>query len=190
MPPGARYFESPAAFREWLEANYSRAAEVLVGFHKSRTGRAGLTWPQSVAEALCFGWIDGVRRRVDDERYSIRFTPRKKGSIWSAVNIRMVAELEASGRMIDAGRAAFAARQERRSRVYSYEQKVRETRRFDAATATAFRKNKKAWAFFEAQPPWYQKKATWWVMGAKQEATRARRLAKLVQHSAAGERLD
>src|SRR5262245_10771434 len=117
------YFESPAQWREWLERNHAASSQVHVGFFKKHRGKRGMTWPESVAEALCFGWIDGVRHAVDDDRYKIRFTPRKKGSTWSAVNIRMIKELEDAGKMTQAGRAAFAERTDGKSIRYSYEQK-------------------------------------------------------------------
>ena len=142
-----------------------------------------MTWPQSVDEALCFGWIDGVRRRVDDERYTIRFTPRKAGSIWSAINIRRVEELTRDGRMRRAGVKAFEARSEARSRVYSYEQKHEG---LSEPYAGALKKNAAAWKFFESRRTWYRKKASWWVMSAKKEETRQARLAKLVAASARG----
>jgi uncharacterized protein YdeI (YjbR/CyaY-like superfamily) len=182
----ATYFPTPAAWRDWLATHHDSETEILVGFHKSATGRPSLTWPQSVDEALCFGWIDGVRRRVDDERYTIRFTPRKATSTWSAVNIRRVQELEAEGRMQEAGRAAFAKRRENRSGIYSYEQRRDE---FDEPYAKTFRKSRAAWRFFEAQPPSYRKAAIWWVVSAKQEATRERRLAQLIDDSAHERRL-
>jgi uncharacterized protein YdeI (YjbR/CyaY-like superfamily) len=136
-----------------------------------------------VDEALCFGWIDGVRRRVDDERYTIRFTPRKAGSIWSAINIRRVEELTREGRMREAGVEAFEARSEARSRVYAYEQK------HDGLSepyAGALKKNAAAWKYFESRGAWYRKRASWWVMSAKKEETRQARLAKLVAASARG----
>jgi uncharacterized protein YdeI (YjbR/CyaY-like superfamily) len=172
--------------RKWLEKHHATAAELLVGFHKKNTGRPTLTWPESVAEALCFGWIDGIRRRVDDERYSIRFTPRRPGSGWSAINIKMIASLEAEGRMTAAGRAVFEARKDKSSSGYSYE---RREATFDASRLKAFQKNKAAWAFFEAQPAGYRRTLTWWVMSAKQEDTRDRRLAKLIASSAANKRI-
>ena len=183
MDSEAQYFATAREFRAWLREHHRREAEVRVGFHKAHTGKAGLTWAESVAEALCFGWIDGVRKRVDAERYVIRFSPRKRGSTWSAVNIRMVEELEASGRMMAAGREAFRARRESRSKVYSYEQ---EGARLGAGREREFRKAKAAWAYFAAQAPWYRKKAAWWVESAKQEKTREARFRKLVEASGRG----
>jgi len=145
-----------------------------------------MTWPESVDEALCFGWIDGVRKRIDEERYTIRFTPRKKVSTWSAINIRRATELTALGRMKPTGLAAFAARREDRSRIYAYEQRA-DT--LPEPFATTMAKNKTAWAFFTAQPPSYRKTLCWWVASAKQEETRIMRLDKLIAASAAKRRL-
>jgi uncharacterized protein YdeI (YjbR/CyaY-like superfamily) len=182
----AIFFESPSELRKWFEKNHTKASELMVGFHRKGTGRPTLTWPESVAEALCFGWIDGVRRRIDNESYTIRFTPRRPGSSWSAINVRMIGELESAGRMRPAGRAAFERRKDARSPGYSYE---RRDGNFDEARLKAFMKNKAAWLFFEAQPPGYRRTLAWWVMSAKQEDTRDRRLAKLVESSAAGQRM-
>jgi len=180
------FFRGQAEMRAWLRANHKKAAELHVGFFKKHTGRPSLTWPESVAEALCFGWIDGLRRGLDEDRYTIRFTPRRKGSKWSAVNIRLVAELEAAGRMMDAGRAAFEARVDKDSPGYKAQKK---DGALDAGRLRAFKKNKAAWAFFEAQPPGYRRAAAWWVMQAKQEQTRDRRLARLIEASAARKRM-
>jgi uncharacterized protein YdeI (YjbR/CyaY-like superfamily) len=182
-PESAMYFESPDAFRTWLEAHHDSATSLWVGFHKSKTGRAGTTWRQSVDEALCFGWIDGVRKPVDDERYVIRFSRRKPGSIWSAVNIERVRQLEAESRMREAGRAAFAVRRENRSGVYSYEQRPTD---LPEPYATELSRNPDADAFFASQPPSYRKAASWWIVSAKTEATRQRRLEQLISDSAAG----
>lgn len=180
------YFRSPADWREWLETNHATAREVRVGFYKKRSGKPSITWPESVAEALCHGWIDGIRHRLDEDRYTIRFTPRKRGSTWSAVNIRMAKELEAAGRMTAAGRTAFQARVEARSRVYSYEQNGVG---LDPVRLKALKRNKAAWAFFEAQPPGYRKMVLHWVMQAKTEDTRDRRFGRLVESLTAGKRL-
>lgn len=186
METQVHFFETPRHWRAWLKANHREATEIHVGFHKKHTATPSITWPDSVAEALCFGWIDGVRRRIDDDRYVIRFTPRKRGSIWSAVNMRLMEQLEAAGKMTAAGRAAFDARTEAKSRVYSYE---RTNAALDPARLRTFKKNKPAWTFFDAQPAGYRKKLTWWVMSAKTDETRDRRLAKLVSSSAAAKRL-
>lgn len=180
------FFESPAAFRAWLRVNHKKADELHVGFYKRHTGKPSLTWPESVAESLCYGWIDGIRRRLDDDRYTIRFTPRRKGSNWSAINVRMVAKLEAAGKMSKSGRAAFEARPDPKSKGYTSGQS---DATLDAARRRVFKKNKAAWAFFEAQPPGYRRTAFGWVMAAKKEETKDRRLAKLVQVSAAKTRI-
>jgi uncharacterized protein YdeI (YjbR/CyaY-like superfamily) len=183
----ARYFRSPAEFRRWLAEHHAVADELLVGFHRKSTGVPSLTWQESVDEALCFGWIDGVRRTVDATRYTIRFTPRRTGSTWSAINIGRVAALEKLGRMRAAGRKAFAARSETKSQIYAYEQRERAV--FGPPEQKQFRSTAQAWAFFERQPAGYRQKATYWVMTAKAEATRQRRLQKLVAESAAGRRI-
>jgi uncharacterized protein YdeI (YjbR/CyaY-like superfamily) len=184
-PP--RFFATAAAFRGWLDANAASATALLVGFHKVGSGRACMSWPESVDEALCHGWIDGVRKRIDDDSYSIRFTPRRAGSIWSAVNIAKVEQLRAQGRMTAAGERAFAGRREARSGVYAYEQ---------AGTATlapeelrAFRRRKAAWTYFASTPPSYRKVVLHWITSAKRAETRASRLARLIEACAAGERL-
>jgi len=178
------YFASPEEFRAWLEEHHASESEVLVGYHRKATGRPSMTWQQSVDEALCYGWIDGVRRGVDHERYSIRFTPRKATSTWSAVNIDRFQALEAEGRTRPAGRAAFASRREDRSRIYSYER--REEARFEDGEERRFRENAAAWAFWEARPPGYRRVATHWVISARKPETRERRLAQLIEDSANG----
>lgn len=180
------YFSGPAAFRAWLEEHHAEASEVLVGFHKRGSGKPSLTWPQSVDEALCFGWIDGVRKSVDEGRYTIRFTPRKAKSNWSAINIDRVAELETLGRMRPAGRAAFALRDEARSRIYAYERKAAALPPELAAKLGA---HKKAWAYFSSQPSWYQRNSVHWVVSAKKEETRLRRFTALVECSAEGKNI-
>jgi uncharacterized protein YdeI (YjbR/CyaY-like superfamily) len=181
------FFAEPAAFRAWLEENHERAAELWVGFHKKATGRPSVTWPEAVAEALCFGWIDGIRRSLGDESYMIRFTPRKPRSTWSAVNIARAKELVAEGRMRPAGLAAFEARSDDRSAIYSYEQ--RHEARLAPDEEREFRSNARAWEFFQAQPRSYRRPALWWVVSAKREETRARRLRTLIEDSANGRRL-
>ena len=177
------YFAAPDAFRAWLKTHHAKAPELLVGYYKVGSGKPSMTWPQSVDEALCFGWIDGVRRSLGAEAYTIRFTPRRAGSIWSAVNIKRVEALEAEGRMAAAGRKAFAARTVAKSAIYSFEQG-------DLTLPPVYEKklkaNKAAWKDFQARPAWYRKKATWWVMSAKQEATRMKRLDKLIAVHAEG----
>ena len=182
----ATFFATPAAFRAWLEKNHARRIELLVGFYKRSSGKPSITWPESVDEALCFGWIDGLRKSIDETRYTIRFTPRKPRSNWSAINIKRVGELEQLGLMSAAGRAAFAARDEERSRVYSYENRHLG---LDPALVPEFKKHAAAWEFFSAQPPWYRNTAGYWVSSAKREETRARRFEKLIEHSRKHERI-
>jgi uncharacterized protein YdeI (YjbR/CyaY-like superfamily) len=179
------YFSGPVAWRRWLARNHQRRSSQWVGFHKRATGRPSLTWPQSVDQALCFGWIDGVRKSVDEGRYKIRFSPRKPGSRWSKVNIGRAAELTTGGLMQPAGRAVFENRT--RAADYSYE----ETRqaKLSPAFRKRFRANAAAWAFFQARPPWYRKAVTHWVTSAKKEETRERRLALLMEDSAHGRTL-
>jgi uncharacterized protein YdeI (YjbR/CyaY-like superfamily) len=184
MPP--TFFATPAAFRKWLEKHHAEESELLVGFHKRDSGKPSITWPESVDQALCFGWIDGVRRRIDDVSYSIRFTPRKAVSNWSAINIARVAELTTLGLMAPAGLRAFEKRREDKSAIYSYENKVRT---LPPADEKQFRANRKAWAFFTAQAPSYQRVAIYWVTSAKREETRVRRLATLIDDSANARRL-
>ena len=180
------FFKTPAEFNKWLKKNHDSAAELLVGFYKTGSGKPSITWPESVDEALCYGWIDGIRRSIDEESYSIRFTPRKAKSTWSNVNINKVAELKKQGRMQAPGLAAFEARTDQRSGIYSFEQKNPE---LPAAFLKEFRSHKKAWEFFQSQPPSYQKTASWWVISAKQEATRLKRMDILIEDSGNGLRI-
>lgn len=177
------FFSSPAEFRTWLEKNHDKEKELSVGYYKKDSGKANMSWAQSVDEVLCFGWIDGVRRRIDEISYSIRFTPRKPKSIWSAVNIKRIGELTERGLMRPAGLKAFSLRDEKRSVVYAYEKEPQE---LDAASLKQFRANKKAWAFFQKQAPWYQRTSTHWLLSAKREETRAKRLATLIEDSSNG----
>ena len=181
------FFVSPTDFREWLEWNSDSAQELLVGFHKKASSKPSLTYQEALDEALCFGWIDGVRRSLAEDSYTIRFTPRKRKSVWSAVNNERAHELIAAGQMTPAGLAAFEKRDEERARQYSYE---RENVEFDAASERQFRANEKAWEFFRAQPPGYQRLHTWWVESVKREETRLKRLAVLIEASSEGRRLD
>jgi uncharacterized protein YdeI (YjbR/CyaY-like superfamily) len=178
------FFKSPAELRRWFEKHHDKTQELLVGFYKKGSGKPSITWPESVDEALCFGWIDGIRRSLDDISYTIRFTPRKPHSTWSAVNIKRAQELADLGRMQPAGLKAFRERTEDRSRIYSYEQ--RQTVQLDDQHEKKLRANKKAWAFFQSQPPWYQQAARWWVMSAKREETQLKRLDTLIEDSANG----
>jgi uncharacterized protein YdeI (YjbR/CyaY-like superfamily) len=178
------FFATPEAFRAWLEEHHATATELLVGFHKRGTGQPSISWPESVDQALCFGWIDGVRRRIDDERYSIRFTPRRPRSAWSAINVRRVGELAEQGLMHPAGMAAFERRADDRTAIYSYEQ--RRAAKLEPAMEREFKRDERAWAWFEAQPPSYRRTASHWVMSAKKPETRERRLRQLIADSGAG----
>ncbi|HEV3310840.1 MAG TPA: YdeI/OmpD-associated family protein [Chloroflexota bacterium] len=180
------FFATKMEFESWLEANHASEPELLVGFKRKATGLPTMTWKESVDAALCFGWIDGVRRGVDDESYSIRFTPRRKRSIWSRVNIARVQALMAEGRMRPAGQLAFEERDASRAEKYSYE---REQASLSPAQESAFRREPNAWEFFERQAPSYRKAAIWWVVSARQEETRAKRLAKLIANSGDNRRL-
>jgi uncharacterized protein YdeI (YjbR/CyaY-like superfamily) len=181
-----RYFKSPNDFRRWLQKNHATTQELWVGYYKKSSRQPSITWPESVDEALCFGWIDGIRKSVDNLRYTIRFTPRRRGSIWSAVNIKRARELSDRGLMKPYGLAAFDARKEYRSGIYSYEQR---TASLDGIYEKKLRQNKAAWDFFYAQPPSYRKAIGWWIVGAKQEATRLKRLQKLIEESEKRKRL-
>jgi uncharacterized protein YdeI (YjbR/CyaY-like superfamily) len=180
------YFTSAVKFHQWLEKNHATATELLVGFYKKSSGRPSITYQEALDEALCFGWIDGIRRSVDENRYTIRFTPRKAGSIWSNVNIRRANELIALGRLRSAGLAVFEARKAEKSGVYSYENRPRQ---LSAEYEQQFRANQQAWEFFQSQALYYQRTACGWVMTAKKEETRLRRLATLIEDSAQGRRL-
>src|SRR5262245_20499240 len=169
----ATYFASAESFRTWLTSHGADCTELLVGFHKVDSSRPSMTWSEAVDQALCFGWIDGVRKRVDDDRYTIRFTPRKAGSTWSAVNIAKVAKLESLGLMSAAGRAASAKRKEAKSRTYSYERTAPAT--LAAVDAKQLKAEPGAWEFFQEQAPSYQRRVVHWIVGAKQESTRLAR---------------
>ena len=175
------FFATPEKFRAWLRANHARASELWVGFHRKASGRPSITWPESVDEALCVGWIDGLRKTVDATSYKIRFTPRRATSTWSAVNIARFAELTREKRMRPAGLKFFQERSEAKSGTYSYEQRAAAV--FDAAAEQRFRANEAAWKFFQSQPTGYRQTATWWVTSAKQETTRQRRLGRLIADS-------
>jgi uncharacterized protein YdeI (YjbR/CyaY-like superfamily) len=181
------FFATPAAWRAWLARHHATAAELWVGFYKRGSGRPSITWPESVDQALCYGWIDGVRRSLGQESYAIRFTPRRPGSTWSKVNVQRVGELEALGLMQPAGLAAHSARTAAKSGIYAYEQ--RDQARLTPEQERAFKRNRKAWTYFRAEAPWYRRTATYWVVSAKREDTRARRLATLIADSAAGRRI-
>jgi uncharacterized protein YdeI (YjbR/CyaY-like superfamily) len=180
------FFQTPGDFRTWLEKNHATATEVWVGFYKKDSGKPSITWPESVDQALCFGWIDGIRKRVDEISYQIRFTPRRRGSVWSAINIKRARELARQKQMRPAGFAAFADRIENKSGIYSYEQRSTE---LSQPYAKLLKKNKTASSFFGKQPPSYRKMIGWWIVSAKKEQTRMARLSKLISESAKGKRL-
>jgi uncharacterized protein YdeI (YjbR/CyaY-like superfamily) len=181
MSPKPTFFPTPADFRAWFEVHHDKFQELFVGFHKKSSGKPSITWPESVQVALCFGWIDGVRKSIDETSYMIRFTPRKPTSTWSAINTKFARELTKKRLMHPAGIKAFAARSAKKSAIYSYEQ--RQSAQFTRQQAKQFRANKRAWEFFRSQPPWYQRVTTYWVISAKKEETRLRRLSLLIENS-------
>ena len=182
----AKYFRSPAEFRRWLAAHHDTERELVVGFYKKASGKIGISYKEAVDEALCFGWIDGVKHRVDEERYTHRFTPRKAVSIWSNVNTRRMEELIGLKRVAAPGMAAYTRRDPKRSGIYQFESRQRP---FPPALLRQFKENAAAWAFFSAQPPGYQRLLTFYVVSAKQEETQLRRLGILMKTSAAGKRM-
>jgi uncharacterized protein YdeI (YjbR/CyaY-like superfamily) len=181
MPSKPLFFPSPSAWRAWLKKHHADTEELWVGFYKRDSARLSITWPESVDGALCFGWIDGVRKSIDDISYRIRFTPRRRRSVWSAVNVRRATELSTLGLMHPAGLTAFENRDDNRSAIYSYEQ--RKNAKLPPAYEKEFRRHPVAWKFFRAQAPWYQRTSTYWVISAKKEETRLKRLGLLVDHS-------
>ena len=181
MLPKPTFFPALPDFRAWFEAHHDKFQELFVGFHKKSSGRPSITWPESVQVALCFGWIDGVRKSIDETSYMIRFTPRKPTSTWSAINIKFVQELTKKGLMHPAGLRAFAARSAKRSGIYAYEQ--RKSAQFTREQEKRFRANKSAWEFFRSQAPWYQRVTAYWVISAKREETKLKRLSSLIEHS-------
>jgi uncharacterized protein YdeI (YjbR/CyaY-like superfamily) len=181
-----RFFRTRQAWRRWLERNHATKPELVVGFYKVGSGRQSITYDESVEEALCFGWIDGVRRRIDEASYSMRFTPRRAKTYWSTVNLERFARLQAEGKVAPAGLEAYERREDDVDRRYSFE---RESIDFDREQRAAFRANKAAWTYWQVQPPGYRKVATWWVVSPKREATRRAHLDTLIAHSAKGERL-
>ena len=182
-----RFFATPEEFRAWLEEHHASAPALVVGFHKKSTGRPSMTWTESVREALCFGWIDGIRRSLGDDSYTIRFTPRRPTSVWSDRNVGHIEELIREGRMTPAGLAAYEARKPERTGVYSFERL--HAARLEPEQEERFRGAGKAWNFFQAQPPSYRQRAIFWVVSAKRPETQARRLDQLIDDSAAGQRL-
>lgn len=180
------FFSTPAAFQRWLRRNHTKATELWVGFYKMASGQPSITWPESVDEALCVGWIDGIRKRIDPQSYQIRFTPRGRGSIWSAVNVGRAETLIADGRMQPAGLNAFAVRRKNRVGIYAYEQRPTE---LDKESRRHLQADAVAWQFFQAQPPSYRQMIAWWLASAKQEPTKMRRRQKLRDASARRQRL-
>jgi uncharacterized protein YdeI (YjbR/CyaY-like superfamily) len=181
-----RFFRSSAELRRWLARNHDKADELWIGFNRKDSLRGGITYAEALDEALCFGWIDGIRKKLDEFSFTNRFTPRKKKSIWSNVNIAHVERLKREGRMMPAGAAAYAAKDEKRAGVYSFE---RETAELEPWMKERLRENAKAWKFFEAQPPYYRRVTSWWVISAKRTETREKRLADLIAFSAKQTRL-
>jgi uncharacterized protein YdeI (YjbR/CyaY-like superfamily) len=187
MPDRPVFFSTPAEFRAWLEEHHQTASELLVGFYKKGSGKPSMTWTESVDQALCFGWIDSVRKSLGPDSYMNRFTPRTSRSNWSAVNIKRARELIDLGLMRPAGLRAFEQLADERSAVYSYEQ--RKSPSLDPALERRFRSNRQAWDFFQAQAPSYRRAAIWWVTSAKRDETKDRRLTQLIEDSAAGRRV-
>jgi uncharacterized protein YdeI (YjbR/CyaY-like superfamily) len=184
--PAPRYFSSRAAFRRWLERHHASASELWVGFYKKASGKGGISYKEAVDEALCFGWIDGIVKRVDEASYTHRFTPRVAGSIWSAANLKRMKDLIALGVVAKAGLDVFERRDPKKSGLYSFENRPK---KLDAPLEREFRANAPAWTFFRAQPPGYQKLCVFFVMSAKKENTRRRRLELLITTSAGGKRM-
>jgi uncharacterized protein YdeI (YjbR/CyaY-like superfamily) len=177
------FFSSPEKFRQWLEQNHDHESELLVGFHKKSSGKKSITYAEALDEALCFGWIDGVRKNLDETSYTIRFTPRKSRSIWSNVNVNHVERLQKEGRMHAAGLEAYARRDPKRTGIYAFEN---EPRQLSPAYEKIFRQNKKAWKFFETMAPSLKKVSIFWIMSAKKEETRLRRLKHVIENSEKG----
>lgn len=180
------FFSTQEKFREWLEKHHQKETELLVGFYKVNSKKPSISWSESVDQALCFGWIDGVRRSIDQESYSIRFTPRKKSSIWSAINIKKIEELTKTGLMKEAGLKAFELRSEEKSRIYSHET---EPSVLSPEFEKQFKAHKPAWEYFNLQAPSYKKVMIHWIMTAKQEKTRISRLEKAIKISAEQKRM-
>ena len=181
-----KFFSSPAEFRQWLEQNHDRASELMIGFHKKSSGKESITYAEALDEALCFGWIDGVRKKLNETSYVQRFTPRKPRSIWSLINVNHVERLKKEGRMYPAGLEAYARRDPKRTGIYSFEN---EPHKLAPAYEKKFRQNKSAWKFFEDQPPYYKKLMIFRIMSGKKEETRLRRLEQLIETSAQGKRI-
>ncbi len=186
LPHDVIFFATAPELRAWFEANHDKADELWIGYHRKRTGRASVTWQDVVDQELCFGWIDSVRYSLGDDRSAQRITPRRKGSVWSAVNIKRFEELDRLGLVLPGGRSAFERRDEARSGIYAYENRARG---LEPGHEAEFRRQKAAWKFFESQPPSYRQVASYWVASAKREETRTRRLKALIEHSKAGRRI-
>ncbi len=182
------FFATPAEFRAWLETHYDTATDLVLGFYKKDSAKKGITYAEALDEALCYGWIDGIRRRNDDDSFTVRFTPRKPRSIWSDVNVNHVARLSAEGRMLPAGLKTFEERKAERSGIYSFEQD-QTSLVLNEAQEERFKANAAAWTFFQKQAPTYQKAAIWWIISAKREDTREKHLQSLIEVSEKGERL-
>lgn len=178
------FFPTPADFRKWLAKNHEKESELLVGFYKVNSGKPSMTWPESVDQALCFGWIDGIRRSIDEESYSVRFTPRRPDSIWSAVNVNKVEALTKQGLMMPAGITAFEFLKKDKSKIYSFES---QTKTLPTEYQKLFKANKKAWTYFKNLAPSYYKTTVHWIVSAKQEKTRLSRLEKIIAASEKGE---
>ena len=189
MTTKPRFFSTGAAFHDWLATHHATKDELLVGLHKKGSGNRSMTYQEALDAALIFGWIDGVRRTIDDASYSIRFTPRRSTSIWSAVNIKRVDELTRAGRMQPAGLEAFAKRDPKKSAIYSYERTKASEFLLDDETMSAIKSDKKAWAFFDAQAPWYKRTSAHWVVSAKRAETKAKRLATLIECCRKGKKI-
>jgi uncharacterized protein YdeI (YjbR/CyaY-like superfamily) len=181
--PSPIFFASPQEFYDWLQEHHQTETEVYVGFYKTHTGKRGMTWSESVDQALCFGWIDGRANAIDENRYMQRFTPRRPGSNWSKINVEKVARLKEAGLMRPAGLAAFEQRSDAKTGVYSFE---REDAELPPEFEQRLRENRAAAEYFDGRPPWYRRTATHWVISAKREETRLRRLAQLIEDSANG----
>jgi len=187
MPSKPQFFASPAEWRDWLEKHHSEFQELWVGLYKHDSGRPSITWPEAVDGALCFGWIDGVRKSIDAISYKIRFTPRKPRSVWSALNIKRAGELSELGLMHPASATAFKKREDDRPAIYAYEQRTKA--KLPAAFEDDFRRQDRAWEFFQSQAPWYQRTSTYWVISAKRKETRLKRLAILIDCSGRKQRI-
>jgi uncharacterized protein YdeI (YjbR/CyaY-like superfamily) len=185
-PRHVTHFKSPAELRQWFRTNHAKAGELWIGYYKKATGKPSVTWPESVDEALCVGWIDGIRKSIDADVYVIRFTPRRKGSIWSSVNMRRMKALIDEKRVRPAGLKAYAARLENKSGIYAYEQRGEQ---LEEPYARELKKHKGAWEFFQSQPPYRRKTLSWWIISAKKEETRLARLKILIDKAAKGERI-